>query len=100
MMNYKFAQPVTIGDLANPVTVQELTLHSVSLTLDPERPVLSVVLEHKDSGWKHVVTYTDSTAVEFWARAQEAHFDAICEALLAKLAGDGKLPPGALNRGA
>ncbi len=95
-MKYKLAKPIRMGDLANAFFIEELTLHSISLTLDPKNPVLTAVLEHEASGWKHSVTYFDSTAAEFWARTAESQFDAIAKALLEKLAMDGKLPPGTL----
>ncbi len=95
-MKYKLKNPATIGDLANPVLIEELELFSMSMTFDPEEPVLSVVLIHRTSGWKHVVTYTDPTAVEFWAHLYEAEFDFLRRAVLQKLVADGKLPPGTL----
>lgn len=93
-MKYRLHVPVTIGDLLNPITIDELEFHSLSLTFDPEGPVLSAVLEHKVSGWKHAVTYTDSSAVEFWARTVEAPMDAIVKAAIEKLVADNKLPAG------
>ena len=96
-MKYVLAKPISMGDLANSFVVDELELRSLSLTFDPENPVLSAVLEHKATGWQHVVTYFDSTAAEFWARTAEPQFDAIARALLEKLATDGKLPPGTLT---
>ena len=95
-MKYKLNTPATVGDLTNPLTIDEFELHSISMTFDPQNPVLSVVLEHKASGWKHVVTYTDSTAVEFWARAYNDEFDFLHGAVLKKLIADGKLPLGTL----
>ena len=97
-MTYTLASPVNVsGDLSNPLLVDSLELFSVSLTFDPQEPVLSAVLVHKPSGWKHNVVYRDSTAVEFWARAMEQQFDAVCRALMEKLAGDAKLPAGTLT---
>lgn len=93
-MKYKLRVPVTIGDLLNPITIDEFEFHSISLTFDPERPVLSMVLEHKASGWKHAVTYVDSSAAEFWARTMEAPIDAIVKAAIEKLVADNKLPAG------
>jgi hypothetical protein len=44
--------------------------------------------------------YRDSAAVQFWARTLEAQFDAICKALVEKLAADAKLPAGTLTESA
>lgn len=99
-MNYTFklTQPITIGDITNSIVVDQLDLHSISLAFDPQAPVLSAVLEHKASGWKHVVTYVDPTVVQFWANGtQVAHFDAIVAGLVQKLVTDGKLPAGRLS---
>jgi len=93
-MKHTLGSPITVGDFSNRVVVDELDIQSISLTLDPQNPVLSVVLVHKASGWQHVVTYTDSSAVEFWARAMEREFDAIADAMLKRLVADGKLPAG------
>src|SRR5689334_14351645 len=96
-MKYTLTTPVTIGDLANLITVDELELKSISLTFDPLQPVLSIVLVHPTSGWQHVVTYTDSSAVQFWAQALASQFDAIAAAAIQKLVDDGKLPAGAAD---
>lgn len=95
-MKYTLAVPVTIGDLSNPLQVDCLELHSLSITFDPEGPVLSAVLVHQPSGWKHNVVYTDSGAVEFWARTLEKEFDAVMRGIGEKLVRDGKLPAGTL----
>ena len=96
-MKYTLATPVNVGGFDNPVQIDSFEVHSVSLTFDPQLPVLSVVLEHKASGWKHNLVYRDSSAAEFWARTMEQQLDAVCRALVEKLAGDGKLPPGAVT---
>ena len=93
-MIYKLTTPATVGDLANSISVDMLELKSLSLTFDPLRPVLSIVLIHPASGWEHVVTYTDSSAVQFWAQTLAAQFDEIANAAIQKLVADGKLPPG------
>lgn len=96
-MKYKFTSPIRIGDLANSILVDELEVESISLIFDPQRPVLSIVLIHKQSGWTHNVVYTDSTAVEFWARLCEQSFDSICNELLKKLMSDKNLPTGSIE---
>lgn len=96
-MAYKFEQPIRVGDLDNSILVDALEIQSVSLTFDPQLPVLSIVLVHKPSGWQHVVTYTDSSAVEFWARTFESQFDYICQCVIQKLVTDSKLPTGTLD---
>lgn len=95
-MKYKLHQTMRVGDFTNWVDVDEMEVKSVSVTFDPQRPVLSVVLIHQASGWQHNVVYTDSTAVEFWARTMEQQLDAVCRALVEKLARDAKLPAGTL----
>src|SRR6266404_1211523 len=96
-MKYTLATPVNVGGFDNPLQIDSFEVHSISLTFDPQSPVLSVVLEHKASGWKHNVVYRDSTAVEFWARTMEQQLDAVCRALVEKLAADARLPAGTLD---
>jgi hypothetical protein len=96
-MKYKFAQPVRVGDLNSAILVDELEFKTMSLSFDPQDPVVSVVLVHKATGWTHNVIYTDSTAVEFWARTMEAQFDLICRSLVEKMSVDAKLPAGTLT---
>jgi len=96
-MKYKLSTPVSVGDLTQRIEVDELEIESLSLIFDPQRPVLSIVLLHRPSGWQHNVVYRDSSAVEFWARVYEAEFDFLHKAVLQKIIADKKLPEGTIS---
>lgn len=95
-MKYKLSPPMFVGDLANRIEIDELEIKSMSMTFDPQDPVLSIVFLHKPTGWQHNIVYVDSSAVEFWARTLEPEFDFLLAAVLKKMVTDQKLPPGAL----
>lgn len=96
-MKYVLTPSITVGDFSNQTVIDELEIQSASLCFDPQVPTLSVVLLHKPSGFQHVVTYRDSSAVEFWAKTFAGQFDFLAQALLQKLAADSKLPAGTIE---
>lgn len=98
-MKHVLNQPVAVGDFAKSVQIDELEMESVSLTFDAQRPVLSFVMLHRASGWQWNVVYSDSSAVEFWARTLESQFDEIIRKGFLKMADDNKIPPGTLSAG-
>ncbi len=98
-MIYTLTMPVTVGELTNPITINQLELASVSLNFEPERSskgtaILSIVLVHRASGYKVNVVYSDATALAFWMSLDAGA--SVTRALFQKLAADGKLPAGAL----
>jgi hypothetical protein len=94
---YKLAMPMTVGDLANRISIDQLELVSISLNFEPfytgqatPIAILSIVLLHRASGWKETITYQDGSALAFWT----AHAPVLEAAILAKLMADAKLPAG------
>ncbi len=99
-MIYTLTNPASVGDLENPITIDKLELACVSLNFEPERSskgmaVLSIVLVHRASGYKHTVVYQDASALAFWTALDTAG-SVVTKAVFAKLAADAKLPPGTL----
>jgi hypothetical protein len=56
---------------------------------------MSVVLVHRESGYKHNVVYSDNSALDFWQRIEKEE-EVISKEVLGKLIADGKLPAGTL----
>lgn len=97
-MIYKLATPVHVGDLNSPLQVDALEISALSFNLDVEHKdhaILSVVLIHRASGWKHTVTYQDGTALAFWNALNGGN--AVSSVVFAKLTADKKLPEGSLG---
>jgi len=99
-MKYRLTQPMTVGDLTNPILIDELELASVAVNFEPEwasqgKATLSVVLVHLASGYKTNIVYRDATALTFWRNLNLA--DKVTSAILNKLQTDGKLPPGSIT---
>lgn len=97
-MIYKLATPVHVGDLNSPLQVDALEISALSFNLDIEHKdhaILSVVLIHRSSGWKHTVTYQDAAARKFWDDLNGGN--AVNSVVFAKLMTDKKLPEGSLG---
>jgi hypothetical protein len=100
-MTFTLSTPIQVGDLTNPILIDKLELSSVSFNFEPERSsqgtaILSVVLVHRPSGYKHNVVYDDSSALEFWKHIEQEE-EVISKEVLGKLIADGKLPAGTLK---
>jgi hypothetical protein len=100
-MIYTLTNPLTVGDLTNPVTVDKLELASVALNFEPTYAdkgvaILSIVLVHRASGYKVNVVYNDATAMAFWT-ALNTVGSVVTKSVFAKLAADAKLPTGTLD---
>jgi len=97
-MKLKLNSPVEVGDLVNPVSVDELEIIAISLNFDPyyaedkqkPRAILSIVLLHRASGYKQPITYEDASALEFCNQVK----DSLKTAVWQKLSADKKLPNG------
>jgi hypothetical protein len=99
-MVYTLTNPITVGDLTNPIAVDKLELASVSLNFEPVysdkgAAILSIVLVHRASGYKVNVVYNDATAMAFWTALNTAG-SVVTKSVFAKLTADGKLPAGTL----
>jgi hypothetical protein len=99
-MIYTLTNPVTVGDLTNPIVIDKLQLASISLNFAPSytsqgKAVLSIVLIHVASGYTINIVYSDSTALGFWT-ALDTIGSVVTKAVFAKLTADGKLPAGTL----
>lgn len=99
-MIYTLTNPITVGDLTNPLLVDKLELSAISLNFEPERTItgtaiLSIVMVHRASGYKVNIVYSDATALAFWTALNTAN-SLVTKAVFAKLTADGKLPAGTL----
>lgn len=99
-MVYKLTPPMHVGDLVGGITVDQLQLVSVSINFDTVyaskgNAILSVILLHPSSGWKHNIVYQDASALTFWNSTMDAN-SACSNAIFQKLIADGKLPAGTL----
>lgn len=100
-MVYTLSNPIAVGDLTNPITVDQLQLISISLNFEPlyqsaGKAILSVRLIHPTSGYVVNVTYQDATALDFWNTKMNAA-GAVETLVLNKLRADGKLPNGTIT---
>lgn len=97
-MEYTLTNPVTVGDLSNPITVDKLEVASFSMNFEPTlsdngTAVLSVVLVHRASGYTMNIVYRDASALSFW----QNHSATLETDIFAKLVADSKLPAGTVN---
>lgn len=97
-MKYTLANPVQVGDLTNPITVDSLEVGSFSMNFEPSisdsgNAILSVVLVHRASGYKMNIVYQNADALAFWTERESV----LGTDIFNKLISDGKLPNGSLS---
>lgn len=91
---------MTVGTLENQLTLDHLEICAISFNFEPERAqygkaIISVVLVHPSSKWKHTVVYEDTVAMKDWQAIEAAA--GIHKRLLKKLLQDGKVPNGTIE---
>lgn len=97
MTTYTLTTPITLGTLANPVTVSSLELTTLQYTSTPAlAPIgtgtLAVTLTDPKTGAQESIAYQDASVLALW----QTIGDTIAQAIFAKLIADGKLPAGTL----
>lgn len=97
-MQYTLATPTTVGDLQHQTVIDKLEIASISMNFEPlysdnGTAILSVMLVHRESGYKMNVVYSDASALAFW----QAHQGTLGPDAFAKLIADSKLPAGTLS---
>ena len=99
-MKFQLNDALSIGRFPDFIRVDELEICAVSFNFEPERSrhpeqphaILSILLVHPATGWKHNVVYQDADALAFWQRL-DVTAD-VSRALLEKLVADRQMPPG------
>jgi hypothetical protein len=105
---YTLTTPVTLGALANPITVAALAITSIRFTSTPALAPggtgeLDITVTETTNGWQETVSYKDASVLSFFAQAAPAPQtgatveDIMCGLLFAKLIADGQLPPGVVS---
>jgi hypothetical protein len=97
MVTYTLTTPITVGTMAQPVTISSLQLTTLAYTSTPALAqigtgVLSVTLTDPTTGAQETVTYKDASVIAMW----QTIGDTIAQAVFAKLIADAKLPAGTL----
>ncbi len=100
--------PVTLGTLANPITIKALKITSVWFSTTPAlaqigAAELEITLTETANGWQETIVYNDATVVAFFSKvaptppAGATFQDVMAAAVFAKIIADGKLPAGTLS---
>lgn len=95
---FTLAQPATIGNLGNQVTVSSLQLTGITFSSTPEiaqlgTGELTILLTDPKSGYQEQITYRDSSALDLWLKIG----DTVASAVFEKLIADAKIPTGTVQ---
>lgn len=98
MTTFTLTAPVTLGTLANPISISALRLTGINLSTTPELAQLGtgtlvLTLTDPKSGAQENISYQDASVMDLW----QSIGDAVSAAVFAKLIADGKLPAGTVG---
>jgi hypothetical protein len=94
---FTLAAPITVGTLANSVSISSLQLTNINLATTPDLAplgtgTLTLTLTDPASGAQETITYRDASVLDLW----QTIGDEVSKAVFAKLIADAKLPAGTL----